>query len=235
MPHKPVAVVVAMRREVAPLLIGHRPTAIGGVEYFELESAVIAVGGIGKVAAERAANALIEKYSPGVLVSAGVAGALTDALKVGDVVHARGVVDVGAGERFAADGEAGTIATVSSVSGPDEKRLLAQRWHADVVDMEASAIAQVARENGIEFAALKAISDELDFEMPPVGQFVNAAGEFQILRFAAYLALHPKWWGAVRKLNVASGQASVNLTKALQHLIDQRSHADSKRSKVETR
>ena len=235
MPHKPVAVVVAMRREVAPLLLGHRPRKIGAVEYFELESAVIAVGGIGQAAAQRAAYALIEKYSPGVLVSAGIAGALTDALKVGDVVHAREVVDVGTGERFASDGEAGTIVTVSSVSGVAEKRALPQRWQADVVDMEASAIAQVARENGIEFAAVKAISDELDFEMPPVGRFVNAAGEFEALRFAAFLALHPKWWGAVRKLNVASGQAAVNLTKALQHLIDQRSQIDWKRSKVETR
>ncbi len=235
MPRKPVAVVVAMRPEVAPLVGDRRQTTVDGVKVFEWEATVIAVGGIGRAAARRAADVLIAHYAPSVLISAGIAGALTDALKVGDVVQAREVVDADSGERFAADGDAGTIVTVSSVSGAAEKRILAKKWQANVVDMEASGVAQVAKENGIAFAAVKAISDDLDFAMPPVGRFVDAAGKFHILRFVTYLAVHPQWWSAVRQLNSNSGVAAAKLSEALRHLIGQWSHIDSNRSKVEAR
>ncbi len=69
-----------------------------GVEFYELEDAVVAVGGIGREAASRAAEALVARYSPSVLVSAGIAGALTPKLKVGDVVRAREVVDADSGD-----------------------------------------------------------------------------------------------------------------------------------------
>jgi len=235
MRHKPVAIVVAMRRELAPLLHGRQPSTTGAIEVFELETAVIAVGGIGREAARRAAGILLEKYSPAAMVSVGIAGALTAGLKVGDIVHARDVVDADSSERWAAGGEDGTIVTVSSVSGESEKRNLAQRWRADVVDMEASAVAQIAKANGIEFAAVKAISDELEFTMPPVGRFVNDAGKLRTVRFVAYLASHPKWWGAVRRLDRNSREAAVKLSEALRHLIDQWSQIDLKQSKVEAR
>ena len=93
--------------------------------------------------------------------------------------------------------------------------MLADRWKADVVDMEAAAVAAVAQERGIEFVAVKAISDELDFEMPPVGQFVDGDGKFETVRFAVYVAMRPKWWSAVRQLNANSRMASVNLSHAV--------------------
>ena len=227
MPHKPVAVVVAMQSEVATLLHGRRGSMLDGVKVFVLESAVIAVGGIGRQAAHRSAEAVTRRYTPVVLVSAGIAGALTPAGKVGDVVRARDVVDAATGERFGAGGDDGSVVTASTVSGPAEKETLAQRWKADVVDMEASAVGHVAKAHGIEFVAIKAVSDEFSFAMPPLGQFVNDAGKFETLRFAAFLALHPKWWNAVRELNVNSRAAAVKLSEALQHLIEQRSHATS--------
>ena len=230
MPHKPVAVVVAMQTEVAPLVRGYPPSTVDGINLFEMESAIVAVGGIGRQAAHRAAGAVMDWFSPAVLVSAGIAGALTDSWHVGDVLFARDVVDADSGERFSAGGSAGTVVTASNVSGPAEKRNLAQRWTADVVDMEAAAVAKLAAANGIEFIAIKAVSDELDFVMPPVDRFVDATGKFETLRFAGFLALHPGWWQAVRQLSRNSSIATVNLSSALQHLIDQRSriHSESK-------
>ena len=168
-----------MSREVAPLLAGVRGRQSDGVEFYELPNAVIAVGGIGRDAAGRAAEAVVAQYSPSVLVSAGIAGALTPDLKVGDVIRAREVVDADSGVRFAAHGGEATVVTVSSVSGSAEKRALATRWGAAVVDMEASAVAAVAQRHGAQFAAMKAVSDELDFEMPPVGNFVNDDGQIR--------------------------------------------------------
>ena len=223
MHHKSIAVIVAMRREVAPLLRGILPYQAGGMEFFELESAAIAISGIGCKAAARATELVISAYEPRVIVSAGLAGALTATLKVGDVVYAGEVVDGESSARYAtADGES-VILTVSSVSSPEEKRALAERWKADVVDMEAAAVAAAAQSRGIKFAAIKAISDEVDFVMPPVGEFVDQAGRFRTLRFATYIAVRPNWWSAVKRLNKNSRVASVNLSEAVKHLIDRRS------------
>lgn len=227
--HKSVAVVAAMSRELAPLLKGLGGQKTGGIEFFELPLAVIAIGGVGRDAARRTSEAVSAKYSPSLLVSAGLAGALPSKLRVGEVVNAREVVDADSGEHFPAIGAEGTVATVSAVSGPSEKRALAERWKADVVEMEAAAVARVAQQRGIEFAALKAISDELDFVMPPVGKFVSSEGKFETGRFALYLALHPKWWSSVRELNANAKAASLKLCEALQHLIDQRSKTAASR------
>jgi adenosylhomocysteine nucleosidase len=220
MPRKSVAVVVAMRRELEPLLVGVRGQRVNGVEFFELANAVIAVGGIGQSAARRAAEAVMKTYEPAILVSAGVAGALSPTLKVGDVVEGSEVVDAESGARFRTSGGESVIVSVSAVTGPEEKRLLAERYKAEVVDMESAAVAQVAREVGIECKAIKAISDELEFEMPPVAGFVDANGRFETTRFAAYVAIRPKWWSAVRRLSVNSRIASVNLSHSVEHLID---------------
>jgi adenosylhomocysteine nucleosidase len=223
MPRKRIAVVAALQRELEPLLTRVRGHQRNGVEFFELENAVVAVGGIGRNAARKAAEGAIAMYQPSVVVSAGIAGALTTLLKVGDVVHAREVVDADTGARFAAGEGDAVVVTTASVSGPSEKRAIAERWKADVVDMEAAAVAAVAREQGIEFAAVKAISDELGFVMPPVGEFVGPNGRFRTLRFAMYLAIRPRWWAAVRQLNANSGTAALNLSGAVRHLTDRRS------------
>jgi adenosylhomocysteine nucleosidase len=219
MPRKNVVVLVAMRREVAPLLRGVQMQRADGIEYFELENAVVAVGGIGRIAAWSAAEAVVKRYQPTVLISAGIAGALAARLKVGDVVRGSEVVDADSGARFTASGGESVMVTVSSVSGPQEKRMLADRYKADVVDMESAAVASVAREHGIAFSAIKAISDELDFEMPPMAGFVDGKGKFKTVHFAAYIAVRPKWWSTLRQLNANSRTAAMNLSHALEHLI----------------
>jgi adenosylhomocysteine nucleosidase len=223
MPHKSVAVIVAMRREVASLLRGVREQRAGAAEFYELENAVIAVGGIGRIAAWSAAEAVVARYSPTMLVSAGIAGALTATLKVGDIVRGSEVVDADSGARFTAGGES-VIVTVPSISGPADKRALADRFKADVVDMESAAVAAVAREHGIAFSAIKAISDELNFEMPPMAVFVDGNGKFETGRFATYVAIRPRWWSALRQLAANSRKASMNLSHAVDHLI--REYAD---------
>jgi adenosylhomocysteine nucleosidase len=219
MPRKSIAVVAAMRRELEPLLSGIRRQPAKGVEFFEFENAVVAVGGIGRRAGRKAAEAVVERYEPSTLISAGIAGALTATLRVGDIVRGSEVVDADSGEHFGTTGGESVIVTASLVSGPEEKRALAARYRGDVVDMEAASVAAVARDRGIEFVAIKAISDELDFEMPPVARFVNADGEFATARFAAYVAIRPRWWSAVHHLNANSRAASVNLSHAVEHLI----------------
>jgi len=218
MPSRNIGIVVAMRREVAPLLAGIRPAWSGEFTLYYLENAIVAVSGIGRQAAAKAAEGLLKRHNPDLLISAGIAGALTPRLKVGDVVRIREVMD-GAGRiYFDPQGGTETLVTVSSVSGLAEKKALAEKTGATVVDMEASAVASVAQGYRKKFVAIKAISDELDFEMPPVGEFVSESGRFEAMRFAMFLATRPKWWAVTVRLGINSRTAAVNLSRELQHL-----------------
>ena len=97
---------------------------------------------------------------------------------------------------------------------------------ADIVDMEGSAVAAVAEQHGIEFMAIKAVSDELNFPIPPLSRFINAKGKFKTLRFLVWVAIRPKWWLVIRQLNANSSVAAANLCQALSHLIKERSKAE---------
>jgi adenosylhomocysteine nucleosidase len=197
-----------------------------GIDFFEFPDAVVAVGGIGRKAASRTAEALIRRYSPGVLISAGLVGALTPKLKVGDVVEVKEVIDVDSSTVFETGRGNVVLVTGSAVAGPVDKSIAAQRWNADIVDMEASAVAAVAKVHGVDFAAIKAVSDEPNFQMPPLSRFVNGQSKFETMRFLAWLAIRPKWWSVVRQLNANSSTAAANLSTALDHLIEQRVSAE---------
>lgn len=220
--HKPVAIVTAMRMELALLLRGKRAQQVDGVELVEIESAVVALSGIGKKAARRAAEAVIRYAQPELLVSAGIAGAVSLKLKVGDVGWAREVVDGGTGVRYRTRGGDWLVATVQTVGGPAEKRELSRQYGADVVDMEAAAVSEVAGEHGLEFAAVKAISDEADFVMPPLARFVEDSGRFATSRFIAYVAIRPQLWPVLKKIRANTTIASANLCRAVVNLIESR-------------
>lgn len=217
---KPIAIVVAMSREVAPLLRKAQKNERQGLSLFELESAVVVAGGIGRRAARRAAEFVVDYAQPELLISAGVAGALAPTLHVGDVLHAREVVDSESGVRFITRGGDCVLVSAAGVTGEAEKRALSERFAGEAVDMEAAAVAQVAQQHGLEFAAVKGISDELGFAMPPVGQFVDDAGQFRTGSFVAHLLVHPSWWLPVRELSRNTRFAAVKLSHALEHLIE---------------
>lgn len=221
--HKSVAIVTAMRMELAPLLHGKRAQQVDGVELFEIDSAVVALSGIGKEAARRAAEAVLRYAQFELLVSAGIAGAVSPALKIGDVGWAREVVDAGTGARYRTPGGDWLVATVQTVGGPAAKQELLTKYGADVVDMEAAAVAQVAKERGLEFAAVKSISDEAGFAMPPMTRFINPNGKFATGAFLFYVALRPKWWPVLGKMRTNSAIASANLCRAVEHLRGDRS------------
>ncbi len=221
MSYKPIAVVAAMRSELAPLLRNTHPLRVEGIELFELNEAVIAVGGIGTKFAHRAAEVVVKYTRPNLLLSAGSAGAVSQRLKVGDVCQIREVVDVATEMRYFTTGGDWVLATAEGVSDIGGKHELRTKFGADVVDMEASAVAQVAKGRGLEFACLKSIFDDAEFTMPPLGRFINARGRFATGRFLIYTALHPRWWGDLPKLKKNSEIAAGNLCGAVAHLTQQ--------------
>jgi purine-nucleoside phosphorylase len=221
MPRKRTAIVAAMATELATL-IGHvRPRRVNSVELFELPNAVVAIGGIGAKHGRRAAEVAIEQYDPQRLLAAGIAGAVSPSLRIGDVASVREVIDAAGGERYStSNGGEWVLVTAANISNADEKRRLHAQYSADVVDMEGAAVAAVARQHGLEFAAIKSISDEAEFAMPPLDRFVRDDGQLAMGRLALSALLHPEWWGALARLRRNSKLASKNLCAAVEHLLE---------------
>ncbi len=210
-----------MPMELAPLLGKLKPRRMNGIALFELDHAVVGIGGIGEKCARRVAETVANYGKPTILLSAGLGGAISPGLKVGDVGRIKEVVDVATGERYPTRGGKWVLATSQDVSDAGKKQELRRKYGADVVDMEAAAVAQVARERGLEFAAVKSISDDAGFAMPPLMRFIDQNGRFAKGRFLFYVAFRPKWWPVLGKMRANAALASANLCREVEHLIEE--------------
>jgi adenosylhomocysteine nucleosidase len=210
-----VAIVAALDREVQPLVRTWRASEKehGGrrFRFYEDGETVLVCGGIGAEPARRAAEAVIAIYAPSVVYSVGFSGALDPALRVGTVIQPAQVIDAGDGSRVGVKLGKGVLVSFGSVASPAQKAKLRESYGAQIVDMEAAAVARAAQARGLEFCAVKAISDEFDFEFPSTERFVDSVGNFQQGRFAVYAALRPWLWLKVRALAVNSNLASCEL------------------------
>src|SRR6185437_251580 len=180
------------------------------------------ISGIGKKSAERAAQVAVARYQPAVLISAGLAGALIRSLKAGSLVTPNAVVDAADGREYrcaATDVDivgGGILVTANEITRAEAKGKLVEQFHGLIVDMEAAGVAKVAQEKQISFRCVKAISDEADFVMPPMARFVDAAGNFQSGRFAAWAAVRPWQWARVIALSRNSSRATRALCEWLE-------------------
>ncbi|HOD98371.1 MAG TPA: hypothetical protein PLU95_03200 [Syntrophales bacterium] len=197
---------------------------------------LLILSGIGSGRAAGAARKLID-HGAEALLSWGIAAGLAADLAAGTLVVPETVVD-DAGETFATDrawrkrvtGRLGAFLTVSNgmlvqgramlVTGQD-KINLATATGAVAMDMESGAVAAVAREAGIPFLAVRAISDPVGMSIPPgVLAAVDRYGRVRSLRMFLRLARHPgevmgivalgwSFRAACRTLRAAGGDESV--------------------------
>ena len=116
----------------------------------------------------RAAEAMISEYAPGCLLATGLAGALRREWAPPKTMIAACVIDEETGREFKTMNGQGTVVSSRTIAGAGKKHELAGRFAADIVDMEGAAVGEVAASHGIPFLAVKAVSDELDFELPPL-------------------------------------------------------------------
>jgi adenosylhomocysteine nucleosidase len=219
-----VAIVAALEREVRPLIREWRvrEKEVNGrrFRFFENHEIVLVCGGIGAEAARRAAEAVIQIYAPSMVYSAGLAGALDPALKVGDVVRPRRVVNAGDGSSVSLDQGQGILVSFGSVASPEQKASLRESFGAQAVDMEGAAVALAAESRGAGFGVVKVISDEFDFRFPSMERFIDASGQFRQGRFAWFTALRPWLWPQVARLAANSNRASLALCDWLRNMID---------------
>lgn len=216
-----IAIIAALDRELHPLVKGWKSTALsqGKRDYrvYEYDNVVAVAGGIGCVAAQAAAQAIVTKFRPQVLLSVGLAGALIRSLKVANVITPNVIVDAGTGCEYRCESGGGVLVTAGEIADSNSKQQLVERFHALAVDMEAAGVASVAAQEQVGFHCVKAISDEADFSMPPLNRFVDEDGNLQTGKFAAWASVRPAVWPRM----IALGRNSSRAAQALCHWLQQ--------------
>jgi adenosylhomocysteine nucleosidase len=216
-----VAVIAALDRELQPWVRGWNQIVLsqnsGTLRVYEKDGMIAVASGIGCARSELAASAVVAKFRPQMLISAGLAGALIRSLKVGSVITPNVTVDAASGSEyrsvFGAEMVGGGILVSANeiAESKDARADLVERFHALAVDMEAAGVAKVAQQEQIAFRCVKAISDESDFQMPPLNKFVDTQGNFQTGKFVFWVSIRPWYWGKT----IALAQNTKRATRAL--------------------
>lgn len=218
-----IAMVAALEREVH-CLVKRWPTIERDHEgwrfrFFESEHAVLVCGGIGAESARRATEAVIALYQPELVQSVGFAGALDPSLKVGEIFSPSRVIDARDGSSAETLAGCGVLVSAPAIADAKHKARLSEAYAAQAVDMEAAAVARGAQARGVSFMAVKAISDESSFIMPPMDRFVGQRGQFRAARFLMFSACRPWLWPRVAQLARNSAKASRALCAELDRYI----------------
>jgi len=158
---------------------------------------------------------------PGIILSCGIAGALAPSLRPGDVVIDGNVLLV---ERL---GQALPHAHRGRIVGSDaiaataaEKRILHERTGAIAVDMESHVAARVAVRKGLLFAALRAISDCADDDLPSAALVgMRPDGGMALGAVLASLARNPRQLPALIRTGRQADQAFRSLAQAFDAII----------------
>ena len=218
--------IAALRREIAAVVKGegwhadHSKHA-RNIHIYLHDDAIVACAGMGAARASLAIEAALALGPASELISVGFAGSCNLVFKAGEVIRPGIIIDAQTGERFfLADPEtteaAEIVVTVDSPAGAVVKRRLGSSYSASAVDMEAATVARIAQAHGLPFSAIKAISDDIDFDLPDLQQFSTADGQFLESEFALYLAIRPWLWKFALTMAKGSRLASERLRIAIE-------------------
>jgi adenosylhomocysteine nucleosidase len=220
------AIIAAMPAELQPLTRGWRHSCSKGVDLWTSENGewIAACAGEG---VERAARAFAEVEKSGEVeqvISVGWAGALREELLPGSVHDVSTIIDSRTGERFvtAIPPNDCWLVTSPKVAGVHEKQRLAETYQAALVDMEATAIARLARMRAIPFYCIKGISDGYSDNLPDFNRFISTDGHFQTIRFIFFALFRPIHWPALIRMGENSKKAARKIAVSLHDLVDER-------------
>ena len=223
-----VAIIAAMPGELKPLVRGWPHSTRGNIQFWvqrsEEEEWMAACAGTGQAAATRAFAAIEDGGPIDLVISYGWVGALTIDVAPGSTHNIAGVIDVRTGERFNCDAGAGDRWLVTSpvVADAAEKQRLAAAYKADLVDMEAAAIARLAQMRGIPFYCFKGVSDGFNDKLPDFNRFIRPDGRFDLTGMVLFSILRPWHWPSLIRMGENSSKASLSLRDSLLDFLDGR-------------
>ena len=176
-----------VRKYVGPTSTVHEGEAAGKL-------IALVVTGMGREAARRGTLRLLDGHNPRWIISAGFAGALNREFARYDLVMPHEVRDLD-GARYAIDVtlpdqgrgvrsgvRSGRLLTVDRIiRTAAEKDELRDRFGADLVDMETSAVAALCSERQVRFLSIRVISDEAGIDLPPeVANLMTRSGSYRV-------------------------------------------------------
>jgi len=216
-----VAIIAAMKDELEPLVRGWEHQSRNGVDLWGKSNGsnqwIAACAGAGVEAAGRAFAEIEQGGTIDRVHSIGWAGALREEFTPGRVYSVTGIIDARDGRRWGVeDGRAECwLVTVDRVADQREKLRLAAAYGAGLVDMEAAAVAHLARTRNIPFHCLKGISDGVADRLPDFNRFITTHGKFQRSRFLLSALLRPQHWRSLVRLGKNSRRAARGLADSL--------------------
>jgi adenosylhomocysteine nucleosidase len=221
------AIIAAMSGELKPLARGWNHERRNGVDIWRWKSDegewVAACAGAGVDAATRAFAEVEQDGAFEQVISVGWVGALTEEFVAGKVYEVSEVIDARTGERFQAsnwpdsssDAMLPRLVTSPRVADEAEKRRLTASYGAELVDMEASAIARLAAMRGIPFLCVKGVSDALEDQLPDFNRFISSSGQFKLARFILFILIRPWYWPALMRMGENSRKAARGIRERL--------------------
>jgi len=162
---------------------------------------VIAVTGVGIRRARAGTSFIIQKFKPRIIICAGLGGALSPDLKVGDIVLGESVISLRKNEAkelysdlpfSEIECKKGALLTESRfINKPEEKKRLFEASSALSVDMETWGVVEAAVQSGIPVASVRSVSDESHENLPDMGAIYANNGEVDIEKASDYLLSDP--------------------------------------------
>jgi len=225
-----IGIIAALAGELKPLVRGWSRHANGAFLTQRGDVAAIAVAmGMGGARAEQAV-AIAETHGPlDALASIGWAGGASCGIQPGTAYEVGEVIDAASGERYAASTTASPIklATLDHVAGRDEKRRVAERYGASLVDMEAAVVARLARAKGIPFYCWKTVTDIATEDLPDFNFFLDEEKQLRTGRLATYALTRPRYVAPLLRMGKNSRRGADALGQTLRRWIDEGRYADS--------
>lgn len=200
-------IVVALPEELGTLTA--QKITKGGCAFIN-DSVLVALAGTGPHNAQAAALLLIAQGATQ-LISWGCAAALDSPLKPGDLILATSLINAEEPQTEAFEitrawqshcqKQLGATLTTYTGTLASSKTIIASSAHkkhlhtttgANALDMESVAVAEVAKQHGYPFIAIRAIADPVNMDLPPaISAAMNTEGEVVLSRLLSYLVRHP--------------------------------------------
>ena len=238
-----IGLIAAMPQEIRPLLRQveeHKRTTLGPFSCYcfqvSNQDCLLVESGMGLKRAIAATRELLAAMTPSLLVSFGVAGAVRDELRVGDVVFAIGACLLDKGipgsvlplaplpnaaqqvvvQALQPRGASLVPGTTITTLGSQVVQSLPPEMVHPVLEMETFGIAQLAAEMGIPFFALRAVSDRVG-EMFSFGIYELTDEELtpRIGKIVKAVLRHPHVFPQLLRLARNVEKAAENLAIAL--------------------
>jgi adenosylhomocysteine nucleosidase len=180
--------------------------------------------------ARQLARGLVEQGATR-LISFGIAGSLDSSVRLGDVVIGSRIASAsgqwtcdeswarGLAAKLPKAMRGGIYGSEKLVTTIQEKAELNNGTGCSIVDMESQCMAEVAAENGLPMAVLRAVCDDSTMPVPP---FVMAAiredGSIDVVRALMHLARHPLQAGDLFDVMRGTGRALAALEGCMEVL-----------------